>query len=127
MLSNAKLDTLVFFVSDLDRSTAFYRDVLGLAVERVAGHDGDFATAQAGPVSLVFLQREARAGETPIPVFNLDGGIDDCAERLAGHGVEIVAPVGEAPDGGLTIDFLDPDRNVLSLYQAPGAPRRSAG
>lgn len=124
MLSQARLETVVFFVADLARSTAFYAGTLGLAVEQVDGHDGPFATAQAGPVSLVFLQRAARPGDTPIPVFTLEGGIDECAERLVAQGVEIVAPVDEAPDGGLTLDFLDPDGNGLSLYQPPGAPRR---
>lgn len=126
MLAQARLETLVFFVSDPARSAAFYGGTLGLAVERVSGHDGEFATAQAGPVSLVFLPRPARAGESPIPVFSVDGGIDDCAERLAAQGVELVTPVEEAPDGGLTFDFLDPDGHVLSLHQPAGAPRRAA-
>ena len=65
-----------------------------------------------------------RAGESPVVVFSLEGGIDDCAEALAAKGVEIVVPVSEAPDGGLTLDFLDPDGCVLSLYQRPQAPRR---
>ncbi|MEZ0469393.1 VOC family protein [Luteimonas salinilitoris] len=123
MLGQAKLETVVFFVSRLERSIAFYRDTLGLEVAPMDGHDGPFAVAQAGPVSLVFIQREARAGETPIAVFSLAGGIDDCAQALAAKGVEIVVPVSEAPDGGLALDFLDPDGNVLSLYQPAGAPR----
>jgi len=124
MLADCRLETVVFFVSRLERSIAFYRDTLGLAVERMDGHDGPFATAQAGPVSLVFIERAVKAGESPVVVFSLDAGIDDCAETLAAQGVEIVVPVSEAPDGGLTLDFLDPDGAVLSLYQPPGAPRR---
>ncbi|HET6396513.1 MAG TPA: VOC family protein [Pseudoxanthomonas sp.] len=124
MLSGCKLDTVVFFVSSLARSVAFYRDTLGLSVEPMQGHDGPFAVAQAGAVSLVFIERPARAGETPVVVFSLEGGIDDCAEALAARGVEIVVPVSEAPDGGLSLDFLDPDGNVLSLYQPAQAPRR---
>ena len=54
----------------------------------------------------------------------VDGGIDDHAEALAAKGVEIVVPVSESPDGGLSLDFLDPDSNVLSLHQPEGAPRR---
>ena len=80
--------------------------------------------AQAGPVTLVFIERPARAGESPVVVFAIDGGIDDCAQTLAAAGVEIVVPVSHAPDGGLTLDFLDPDGTVLSLYQPPQAPRR---
>jgi len=59
-----------------------------------------------------------------VVVFSLDGGIDDYAEALAQQGVEIVVPVGESPDGGLSLDFVDPDRNLLSLHQDAGLPRR---
>ncbi|KLI99590.1 VOC family protein [Luteimonas sp. FCS-9] len=124
MLARARLETLVLFVADLSRSVAFYRDVLGLQVDVEDGHDGPLATARAGAVTLVFLERAVRTGETPIPVFSLDGGIDDCAEALVAHGVDLVTPVSEAPDGGLTLDFLDPDGTVLSLHQPARAPRR---
>ncbi len=124
MLSHAKVGAIVFFVAALDRAVDFYRDTLGLPVNTIDGHDGPFAMADVGDLSLVFLQRDARPGDSPVVVFALDGGIDDYAEALAAKGVEIVVPVSEAPDGGLTLDFLDPDRNLLSLYQPQGAPRR---
>ena len=124
MLSGCKVGAIVFFVSDLARSVAFYRDTLGLPVEVIEGHDGAFAMAQVGELSLVFIAQPVRAGESPVVVFSLDGGIDDYAEALAAKGVEIVVPVGESPDGGLSLDFVDPDRNVLSLHQEAGRPRR---
>lgn len=124
MLATARIEALVLFVADLSKTVAFYRDVLGLDLTVEDSHDGPMATAQAGAVMLVFLQRAVRAGETPIPVFSLDGGIDDCADALAAHGVDIVTPVSEAPDGGWTLDFLDPDGVVLSLHQPADAPRR---
>ncbi len=124
MLINAKVGAIVFFVAVLDRSVAFYRDTLGLSVNEIDGHDGPFALAELGEVTLVFIQRPAKAGDSPVVVFGLEGGIDDYAEALAAKGVEIVVPVSEAPDGGLSLDFVDPDRNMLSLYQPPGATRR---
>lgn len=124
MLARCKVETVVFFVGDLRRSVAFYQDILGLAVQPMDGHDGPFATAQAGAVSLVFIERPVRVGESPVVVFSLEGGIDDCADQLAARGVEIVVPVSAAPDGGHTLDFLDPDGNVLSLYQPKDAARR---
>nr|WP_298155897.1 VOC family protein [uncultured Pseudoxanthomonas sp.] len=124
MISHCKVGAIVFFVSDLARSVAFYRNTLGLPVQVVDGHDGPFAVGDVGDLSLVFIPREARAGESPVVVFSLDGGIDDHAEALAAKGVEIVVPVSESPDGGLSLDFLDPDGNVLSLHQPEGAPRR---
>ncbi|WP_242106949.1 VOC family protein [Luteimonas aquatica] len=124
MLSDCKVGAIVFFVSDLARSVAFYRDTLGLPVEVTEGHDGAFAMAQVGELVLVFIVHQAKAGDSPVVVFSLDGGIDDYAEALAARGVEIVVPVGESPDGGLSLDFVDPDRNLLSLHQGPELPRR---
>jgi DNA-directed RNA polymerase specialized sigma24 family protein/predicted enzyme related to lactoylglutathione lyase len=124
MLNDAKVGAIVFFVGVLSRSVEFYRDTLGLPVNEIDGHDGPFALAELGDMTLVFIQRPAKAGDSPVVVFALDGGIDDYAEALATKGVEIVVPVSEAPDGGLSLDFVDPDRNMLSLYQPPGAARR---
>jgi len=125
MLQDCKVGAIVFFVSQLERSLVFYRDTLGLPVQAVDGHDGPFGVAEVGGLTLVFIPRDVRAGDSPVVVFSLDGGIDDYAEALASRGVEIVVPVSEAPDGGLSLDFVDPDRNVLSLYQPADAPRRT--
>ena len=77
-----------------------------------------------GLLTLVFIVRPSTTGDSPIVVFNVDGGIDDYAEALVQRGVEIVVPVSDCPDGGLSVDFVDPDRNLLSIYQSPGAARR---
>ena len=124
MLKDCKVGAIVFFVRELGRTIAFYRETLGLPVDAVEGHDGPFALAQVGDVTLVFIVREVRIGESPVVVFALEGGIDDYAEALVARGVEIVVPVSETPDGGLSVDFVDPDRNGLSLYQPAGAARR---
>ena len=124
MISNCKVGAIVFFVSDLARSVAFYRDTLGSPVEALEGHDGPWAMGEVEGLALVFIPRPARPGESPVVVVSLDGGIDDHAEALVAKGVEIVVPVSESPDGGLSLDFLDPDGNVLSLHQPEGAPRR---
>jgi len=124
MLTNCKVGAIVFFVRELARSMAFYRDTLGLSLTAIDGHDGPFAMADIGDLTLVFLVQDARPGDSPVVVFSLDGGIDDYAEKLAASGVEIVVPVSESPDGGWSLDFVDPDRNVLSLHQGPDLPRR---
>ena len=124
MLTDAKVGAIVFFVADLARSLTFYTRTLGLPIEAHDGHDGPWAMGQVGDLALVFIPRPSKAGESPVVVFSLDGGIDDYADALAAQGVEIVVPVSEAPDGGWSIDFVDPDRNVLSLYQSADAPRR---
>ncbi|MFK7844642.1 MAG: VOC family protein [Rhodothermales bacterium] len=123
MLSSSPISALVFFVKDIERTNAFYRDVLGLSTEEIPGHDGPMLTAQSGSLTLVFIVADEAPGRSPVAVFELKGGIDALVASLVRQNVEIVVPVSEAPDGGLTSDFLDPDGHVLSLYQPVGAPR----
>ncbi len=127
MSSFTQVSAIVFYVRDLTRTTAFYGDVLGLALEQQESHEGMLATAALGATTLVFIEHEESPGRSPVVVFGLPGGIDDVVEGLVHQGVELVTPVTEAPDGGLTADFWDPDRHVLSVYQPAGAPRRSEG
>jgi predicted enzyme related to lactoylglutathione lyase len=110
---------IVFHITDLDRTEAFYRDALGVALDRIPGeHHGDFLMGSAGPVQLVFFASGGEAvGRSPIVVFHLESGIEAAVESLVAHNVEVVSPVTEAPGGGLTADFLDPDGHVLSYYQ----------
>ncbi len=114
------VSALVFYVADLDRTAAFYSDVLGLSVERMGEGDQLFLSADAGHVGLVFFRDpEAKAGSSPVVVFGVDSGIEEAVAALVRHGVEIVTPVSHAPDGGLTADFRDPDSYTLSYYQPP--------
>lgn len=124
MLRDCSVGSIVFFVAQLDRAITFYRDTLGLPVTSVEGDDGPYALAEVGGIVLVFITRSVKIGESPVIVFNIAGGIDDYADALAMRGVEIVVPVSECPDGGLSVDFVDPDRNMLSIYQPKAAPRR---
>jgi catechol 2,3-dioxygenase-like lactoylglutathione lyase family enzyme len=114
MLRNPTVGAVVFFVRELARTVAWYRDALGLEPRTLEGHDGPFALATAGPIELVFIERNEPAGRTPIVVFRLASGIYDV--------VEIVVPVSETPDGGLSADFRDPDGHILSVYQPGGVP-----
>lgn len=127
MLKNPVLDAIVFYVKDIKRAEAFYRDVLGLQTRLMPAHDDDDAPwmrADVGQTTLVFFQRNEKPGRTPIVVFGLEkGGIDNIVEQLVQKGVQIVAPVSESP-GGWSADFLDPDGHVLALYQSEKAPRK---
>ena len=127
-MPTSTVSALVFYVADLDRTEQFYRDVLGLESDRIEDDDhGGILTAEAGSLSLVFFQNaDETAGRSPIVVFGLEGGIDDAVDALVRQNVEIVAPVSEAPDGGLTADFLDPDGHTLSYHQPAGHPRGRA-
>lgn len=124
MSIKAKSVSIVFYVSDIARTEAFYTQSLGLALERMEGAEPYWLQGRVGNgPDLIFFQQEARRGDSPALVFELEeGGIDDVVAELAGKGVTMVTPVSEAP-GGWSAEFLDPDGFGLGLYQSGELPR----
>ena len=129
MLSNVRIGNICYYVTDIDRTEAFYRDVVGLNVQRMEGDEetGDWLLASIeNNIELIFFKMESRPGNTPIVVFDLsEGGINTVVEGLAEKGATIVTPVSHAP-GGWSAEFADPDGHVLSVYQSEERPRKSA-
>lgn len=130
MLTKTAIGAIVFYVADIDRTEAFYRETLGLDLQRMEGEAGEFDGADwlmadvGNGMSLIFFQMAGKRGDSPVVVFNLEeGGIDGLVEGLVHKGVTIVTPVSHAPDGGLTADFSDPDGHTLSVYQTAEVPR----
>jgi len=127
MFGNCRLGAVCYYVNDVNRTETFYRDVLGLEVQRMEddGHGNPWLTATtANGVELIFIKQESRPGNTPIVVFEIpEGGIDDMVSELAGKGVTIVTPVSHAP-GGWSAEFKDSDGHVLSMYQSADKPRK---
>lgn len=120
--------SVVFYVSDIVRTEAFYRDTLGIPLERMEGAEPFWLSGKTGNLDLVFFEMEATRGSTPALIFDVseDGGIDDIVAALVEKGVTIVTPVSEAP-GGWSADFLDPDGFGLGLYQSADKPRSLKG
>ena len=110
---------LIFLVSDLERTRKFYRDALGIELER----QDDFLLGKLPGSELLFFQGEPRPGNSPQVVFGLEkGGIDTLAEHLAKQGVQLLTPVSEAP-GGWSLEFSDPDEHKLATFQLGSLPR----
>ncbi len=124
MTFKPKKASIVYYVTDIARTEAFYNQTLGLALQRMEGADPFWLQGTlSGELELVFFQMPAKRGDSPAVVFNVeDGGIDDIVAELASKGVTIVTPVSEAP-GGWSADFLDPDGFGLGLWQPEDKPR----
>jgi catechol 2,3-dioxygenase-like lactoylglutathione lyase family enzyme len=117
--------SIVYYVSDIARTEAFYRDTLGVPLQRQEGAEPYWLTGSLDQgLELVFFQLETTRGNTPALIFDVssEGGIDDIVAALVEKGVTIVTPVSEAP-GGWSADFLDPDGFGIGLYQSEDKPR----
>lgn len=127
MLKNCRIGNICFFVKDVAKTEAFYRDVMGLEVQQM-GDDGSgndwIMIAIENNIELIFFKGDSQPGTTPILVFDLkEGMIDDVIEGLAQKGASIVTPVSHAP-GGWSAEFADPDGHQFSVYQTEAMPRR---
>jgi predicted enzyme related to lactoylglutathione lyase len=111
---------LLLYVEDLERSIAFYRDVLGFnPLRSVPGTNYEFATSGAPLV----VHRDGKAAAQPrgrvgfIPSFQVASGIHQLIETYRRRGVRIVDEVLEVPHGWIAF-ISDPEGNVLQIYQA---------
>lgn len=125
MLGKSKIGAICYYVNDIGKTEAFYRDTLGLEIQRMEDDSGDWLLAKtANEVELLFFKQESRPGNSPIVVFDLpEGGIDDMVNALSEKGVTIVTPVSHAP-GGWSADIADPDNHQISMYQSDEVPRK---
>ena len=121
-------------VFDLDAMLAFYRDVIGLTVDRVVPHPrgGTIAFMRGSAAEVLEMiryddpapidpaRRERR--QTGIHHFGLQ--VADARavhERLVAAGVELDGDLRENATGDLVIHFWDPEGNRLHVTQPRGA------
>jgi len=112
-------------VSDIDRSLAFYRDVLGFEVTQRFGDGAAFLSAGGYHHHLGLNTWESRGGEPPPPgttgLYHVAirypdrATLGDALQRLVEAGV----PVSGATDHGVSeaIYLSDPDGNGIELYR----------
>jgi lactoylglutathione lyase len=115
--SDAKrLDLVFYWVSDMERSVAFYRDVLGLRLLR--REDGSWAEFDAG--GLRFALHAVAEGQ-PVPaggataVFAVDD-LDRARAELSSLGVTM-AHEGDVEGYARFASFHDPDGNTFQLIE----------
>jgi catechol 2,3-dioxygenase len=125
-------------VADLDRSLAFYRDVLGLAVTQRYGSQAAFLSAGGYHHHIGLNTWESKGGAPPPPgatglyhvaiLYPTRAELADALKRLIRAGV----PLDGAADHGVSeaLYLRDPDANGVELYRDRPAgewPRTAAG
>ena len=129
--SPVRLGYAILFVSELERSIRFYRDVLGLPFRFSNESYAEFAT-EGAKFSLFarshlpeLIGREAPPGEAPWPQGEISFFVDDVDrehERLATAGVPVLARPTDRPWGERTLHVADPDGYVVELTRPKRSP-----
>jgi lactoylglutathione lyase len=125
-----RVDYVILYVRDLDRSISFYRDVIGLPFKFTESGYAEFATEgtkfalydRAGLPALI--GREGTDPEATMEVAFLVGDVDVEARRLTEAGVSVLSGPLDRPWGQRTFHLLDPDGHVVELAQDLPADQR---
>lgn len=117
-----RVDYVIHYVESLQRSVAFYRDVIGLQV-RIEG-DGYVEFAMDNTKFALFDQSQLPTligrdgGSAPCGEIGfLVDDVDSEAERLRALGAEILTGPVDRPWHERTLHVADPDGNIIEFAQ----------
>ena len=113
MVGNA--DLVYFFVSDMDRAVAFYRDVLELEMGHRSGDE--WAQLGAGAIQLGLHGAGSGPVRTGGTLAFTVADLDTAKAKLVARGVAVGHEGGGDGRGPRFVEFNDPDGNVLALFE----------
>ncbi len=123
-----KIDHITIVVKDLERSTRFFAEVLGMeTIERPNfGFPGRWF--QAGDTQIHMNVESEEAGQAGLPLlgakhqsrgFHFAFEVEDCdvaAYRLTELGIAIATGPRSLPDGACQLYVYDPDGHLVEIY-----------
>ena len=115
-----------FTVNDLEKSLAFYRDVVGFGIEETWKDDGKVvgASLRAGNVSFMIGQddwkkgRDRKKGEGFRMFCMTKANVDDLAKRIEKKGGRLDQGPTDQPWGFRDITLTDPDGFKITIATA---------
>ncbi|MGQ0797757.1 MAG: VOC family protein [Methanobacteriota archaeon] len=110
-----RINPILLFVRDFDRSLKFYRDMLGLKVQSLEDVHEEYASFRVGGIVFAIHGGHQRSGRGPVA---LHFEVDDCRgtyRALRKKGVRFTRPPEKMPWGSVTARLRDPDGNELEV------------
>ena len=110
------LNVVYLYVSDMERSLAFYRDLLGIPLEG----DADWQEASLGGTRFALHRSHEGVGELSSGTVHVDfevGDLAEASERLRAAGVDVEVTMREK--WGAAAKIADPDDYDIYLFEPP--------
>ena len=120
---NCKLYSVRVFVSDWEKSVAFYSETLGLSV-LFAGPEMGWAELDTGAARLALERVDPNDPESAglsgrfVAVSLQVDDVQATYDELTSRGIEFLGPPERQPWGGVLAHFRDPEGNVLTLLSS---------
>lgn len=112
-------DSPMLVVTNMDKSVAFYKSVLGLDVILDFGANktltGGLALQTADSFKEFIGSEAISFGGNNAEMYFEEDDFDCFAEKLSSSGVEYVHPVKEHSWGQRVVRFYDPDRHIIEV------------
>lgn len=111
-----RLNVVYLYVSEIERSVGFYRDLLGIPLEG----DDDWQEASLDGTRFALHRTHEGIGEPSSGTIHVNlevADLDVATERLRAAGVEVEETMRE--EWGAAAKVLDPDGYELFLFQPP--------
>jgi len=114
-----KVGNVILAVKDLDKSIAFYHDIIGLPIKNQRRSWVDLGTSGAllslHPASLT-AEHIGSSIENGITIGFLVGDVNSAIDELRSKGVKIYREIVER-EAGKNAVVLDPDGYLISLFE----------
>ena len=111
------VSVVFLYVTDMQRSLPFYRDLLGIPLEG----DDDWQEATLGGTRFALHKTREGIGELSSGTIHVSlevADADAAAERVRGAGVAVKETMRD--EWGTAVQVVDPDGYEVYLYQPPG-------
>jgi catechol 2,3-dioxygenase-like lactoylglutathione lyase family enzyme len=117
------IDYTVIFVRDIPAMRRFYEDILRFPLSRELSPG--WIEYRVGGNTLALARPSRTSADAPTPTgsaslqlaFKVSAAeVDQCADELVRHGVDLLSPPTNQVFGHRTLFFRDPDGNLLEVF-----------
>ena len=121
------VETIVF-VSDIERSRAFYRDVLGLAIAQDHGTIVMFEHGYSIHDGVDLLEKTYKKpggfpngpqGKDNIDIYFETDSLEEALATVVASGMDVIHPIEVQPWGQRVFRFHDPDGHIVEIGDPP--------